>query len=74
MERGVELAELPLAVLRAFHPALDESVLLVLDPEVAIERRTGFGGPSSERVKQAILAAKALLEQAQGLSADPSHS
>ena len=58
MERGVDLAELPVPVMRGFHPALDESVLKVLDPEVAIERRTGFGAPSLARVKAAIATAR----------------
>ena len=44
--------------LRGFHPALDEEVLEVLDPEVAIERRTGFGAPSLTRVKAAIATAR----------------
>ncbi len=58
MARGVPLAELPVAVMKGFHPALDEKVLEVLDPEVAIERRSGFGAPSAARVRAAIAAAR----------------
>ncbi len=61
MARGVPLTDLPVAVMRGFHPALDESVLAVLDPEVAIERRTGFGAPSAAQVKSAIAAAREAL-------------
>jgi len=58
MARGVSLKELPIAVMKGFHPALDETVLDVLDPEVAVERRKGFGATSSERVREAIAAAR----------------
>jgi argininosuccinate lyase len=61
MERGVGIEELPLPVLRGFHPVLDEQVLAVLDPEVAIERRKGFGAPSAAQVRKAILAARRAL-------------
>jgi argininosuccinate lyase len=61
MARGVPLHEVPIAVMRGFHPALDDKVLAVLDPEVAIERRLGFGSPASSRVKAAITAAREIL-------------
>jgi len=47
--------------MRSHHPALDEKVFEVLDPRVAIERRTGFGGPSAAQVKDAIARARAEL-------------
>jgi argininosuccinate lyase len=59
--RGVPLAELPVGVMKGFHPALDEKVLEVLDPEVAIERRAAFGAPSAARVRSAIAAARQAL-------------
>jgi argininosuccinate lyase len=59
--RGVSLAEVPVPVMRGFHPLLDESVLPLLDPEVAIERRKTFGGPSLAHVKQAIATARRAL-------------
>jgi argininosuccinate lyase len=63
MARGISLAELPVATLRGFHPSLDEKVLEVLDPEVAIERRSGFGAPSAAQVRRAIAAARQALER-----------
>jgi argininosuccinate lyase len=63
MARGVPLHELPVAVMRGFHPAIDDKVLEVLDPEVAIERRTGFGGPSAAQVQKAILTAREALRR-----------
>jgi len=61
MARGVPLHEVPIAVMRGFHPELDEKVLAVLDPEVAIERRTGFGSPAASQVKLAIARAREIL-------------
>jgi argininosuccinate lyase len=61
MARGVAIAEVPIGVMKGFHPALDEKVLEVLDPEVAIERRAGFGAPSAARVRSAIAAAREAL-------------
>ncbi|HEX9295351.1 MAG TPA: argininosuccinate lyase [Polyangiaceae bacterium] len=63
MTRGVPLAELPIEVMRGFHLVLDEKVLEVLDPEVAIERRTAIGSPSMAQVKRAIAAAREALGQ-----------
>jgi argininosuccinate lyase len=63
MARGVSLRELPVAVMRGFHPAIDEKVLEVLDPEVAIEGRAGFGGPAAARVRKAIVAARETLRR-----------
>jgi argininosuccinate lyase len=54
MERGVALDAIPVPTLRGFHPLLDESVLPLLAPETAIERRQGFGAPALAQVKQAI--------------------
>jgi argininosuccinate lyase len=61
MARGAMLHEVPIAVMRGFHPALDEQVLAVLDPEVAIERRIGYGAPSASRIKSAIAEAREIL-------------
>jgi argininosuccinate lyase len=61
MARGVSLREVPIPVMRSFHPLLDESVLPLLDPEVAIERRKTFGAPSLAHVKQAIVVARRAL-------------
>jgi argininosuccinate lyase len=58
IERGVGLRELPIAVMKGFHPKIDESVLAVLDPEVAVERRKGVGATALVRVREAIAAAR----------------
>ena len=61
MARGVALQEVPVPVMRSFHPLLDESVLPLLDPATAIERRKTFGGPALALVKEAIAAARRAL-------------
>jgi len=66
MARGVALSDVPVPVMRSFHPLLDESVLPLLDPETAIERRKTFGAPSLAHVKQAIASARRALEQVRG--------
>jgi argininosuccinate lyase len=68
MARGVALSDVPVPVMRSFHPLLDESVLPLLDPETAIERRTTFGSPSLAHVKQAIASARRALEHVRGTS------
>jgi argininosuccinate lyase len=50
IDRGVELAALDLATLRAAHPAFDADVAEWLDPERAIDRRDVPGGPARARV------------------------
>ena len=53
-ERGVELAALDLATLRAAHPAFDADVAGWLDPDRAVDRRDLVGGPARERVLSEI--------------------
>jgi argininosuccinate lyase len=58
--RGVELSELPDAVLSAAHPALTGPELRkTLDPASAVERRDLLGGPARGRVVAAIAEARA---------------
>jgi argininosuccinate lyase len=66
IDRGEALRQLPVELLRTFHPLLDEKVFDVLDPEVAIERRKGYGGPSTAQVEQAIQRARAELGMPRG--------
>ena len=54
VERGVELAQLPLAELRAAHTAFDVDVGEWLDPARAVDRRRVVGGPAREQVLAAI--------------------
>jgi argininosuccinate lyase len=49
-ERGVELAGLDLATLRAAHPAFEADVASWLDPARAVDRRDVIGGPARQRV------------------------
>ncbi len=49
-ERGVELAALDLATLRAAHVAFDADVASWLDPARAVDRRDVVGGPARNRV------------------------
>jgi argininosuccinate lyase len=62
MTRGLPLHELPVALMQTYHPALDESVLAVLDPEVAIERRNAHGAPARAQVVRAIAVGRKALE------------
>ena len=58
LARGVDLAGLPLDAMRAVHAGIDQDVYRVLDPEVAVERREGFGGPAAVRVRAALAEAR----------------
>ncbi len=53
-ERGVELAALPLADLKAAHAAFEADVAEWLDPVRAVDRRDVPGGPARVRVIAAI--------------------
>jgi argininosuccinate lyase len=61
-ERGVELAALDLATLRAAHPGFDADVAEWLDPNRAVDRRDLPGGPARERVLAEIARIAAELE------------
>jgi argininosuccinate lyase len=61
IERGCELAALPLEVFREEHAAFDENVFTALDPETAVERRDVVGGPARRRVEAALGDARARL-------------
>jgi len=50
VDRGVELAALSLAELRAAHPAFDPDLADWLDPVRAVDRRDLPGGPARGRV------------------------
>ncbi len=58
-QRGLQLGELPVDVLRAAHPALgEEAAGSALDPAAAVERRALPGGPARAAVTQEIAAAR----------------
>ena len=53
--RGVQLGELPSAILAEAHPSLTSAeARTALDPETVVERRQLFGGPARVRVEEAI--------------------
>ncbi|HWZ89640.1 MAG TPA: hypothetical protein VNW92_12340, partial [Polyangiaceae bacterium] len=57
--RGVQIGELPAAVLVAAHASLTGPELAIaLDPEAAVERRSLIGGPAKARVLAAIAEAR----------------
>jgi argininosuccinate lyase len=62
IERGVELAELPLDVLRAEHASFDSDVYDWLDPACAVDRRDVVGGPARSRVQAEIARVASELE------------
>jgi argininosuccinate lyase len=57
--RGADLADLPLAELRAFAPAIDADVYAVLTVEGSLASRDHFGGTAPDRVLEAVRRARA---------------
>ncbi len=57
-QRGVQLAELPLADMQAVEPRITEEVRAVLSVEQSVASRTSFGGTAPENVRQAVAAAR----------------
>jgi argininosuccinate lyase len=57
-ERGCDLAELPLDVLRSIDARIDERVYGVLSVDASVRSRTSYGGTAPERVREQIAAAK----------------
>ena len=54
MQRGVDLAELPLAELRALHPAIDDDVRAALTLPASLQSRATRGGTAPARVREQI--------------------
>ena len=61
-ERGRDLAELPLDVLRSIDARIDERVYGVLSVDASVRSRTSYGGTAPERVREQIAAAKPKLD------------
>jgi argininosuccinate lyase len=57
-ERGCDLAELPLDVLKDIDPRIDQRVFDVLTIEASVCSRMSHGGTAPERVREQIAAAK----------------
>ncbi len=57
-ERGCDLAELPLDLLKSIDPRIDERVFSVLSVDASVESRTSYGGTAPKNVREQIAAAK----------------
>jgi argininosuccinate lyase len=60
-ERGCDLADLPLDVLRAIDERIDVRVFDVLSVDSSVRSRTSYGGTAPTRVREQIAAAKQAL-------------
>jgi len=60
-QKGVDLAALPLAELKAFSPLVGDDVLAVLTPEGSAASRRHIGGTAPEAVREAVARARARL-------------
>lgn len=56
--RGCGLADLPLEVMKAAHPALDERIYAVVSVEASVNARTSFGGTAPARVREQVAEAR----------------
>jgi argininosuccinate lyase len=54
IERGVDLAELPLEVLQGFHPAIEADVAAVLTLRGSMNARAVAGGTAPSQVRAQI--------------------
>ena len=61
-ELGVDLSDLPPAEAAAIHAAVTPAALAALTVEASVASRMSYGGTAPERVRQAIAAARAALE------------
>jgi argininosuccinate lyase len=57
-ERGHDLAELPLDVLKEIDERIDERVFDVLSVDASVRSRVSYGGTAPERVREQVAAAK----------------
>ena len=69
--RGVDLQDLPLAVMREVAPSLDEDVYAVLDVDAVVDARASYGGTALPRVREQIARARSVLAaEAGGAASD----
>ncbi|UNK81403.1 argininosuccinate lyase [Sphingopyxis granuli] len=61
-ELGVELSALPADEAAAIHAAVTPAVLAALTVEASVASRASYGGTAPERVREAVAAARAALE------------
>jgi argininosuccinate lyase len=62
-ERGCDLADLALEVLKEIDERIDAQVFDVLSVEASVRSRTSYGGTAPERVREQIAEAKKILAQ-----------
>ena len=53
-KKGLELKDIPLSVLKSFHPVFDEEVNTVLDLRSAMSKRNSQGGTAPQQVQKAL--------------------
>jgi argininosuccinate lyase len=63
-ERGCDLADLPIDVLRSIDERIDDRVFDVLSVDASMRSRTSYGGTAPARVREQIAAAKEALNGA----------
>jgi len=63
-ERGCDLADLPIDVLRSIDERIDDRVFDVLSVDASMRSRTSYGGTAPARVREQIAAAKEALNRA----------
>ncbi len=56
--RDCGLADLPIDVMKAAHPALDERIYKVVSVEASVNARTSYGGTAPERVREQVVEAR----------------
>jgi argininosuccinate lyase len=66
IERGVDLAELPLATLQQFHPSIADDVYGVLSLRGSLDARNVRGGTAPVQVRQQIARHRARLGDGPG--------
>jgi argininosuccinate lyase len=54
MQRGVDIAELPLTELRALHPAVDDDARAMLTLQASLQSRATHGGTAPARVREQL--------------------
>ena len=59
--KGVDLAQLPLATLQGFHPAIGDDVFEVLTLRGSLNARNGLGGTAPAQVRAQIARHRARL-------------
>jgi argininosuccinate lyase len=60
-ERGCDLADLPLDVLKSFDERIDVRLFDVLSVDASVRSRTSYGGTAPGQVREQIAAAKEAL-------------